>query len=57
MSKGLIYGSVLIFSTIGGYIPSLWHAGIFSISGLIGGIVGTVAGIWIAIKINSYVDF
>jgi hypothetical protein len=57
MSKGLIYGSVLIFSTIGGYIPSLWHAGIFSISGLTGGIVGTVAGIWIAIKINSYVDF
>jgi ABC-type lipoprotein release transport system permease subunit len=54
--KGLIYGSVLIFSTIGGYIPSLWHAGFFSISGIIGGIVGTAMGIWIAVKINNYVN-
>ncbi|MBX4197307.1 hypothetical protein KW801_01980 [Candidatus Saccharibacteria bacterium] len=57
MGKGLIYGSVLIFSTIGGYIPTLWHAGFFSISSIIGGIIGTVIGIWAAIKINNYVDF
>lgn len=53
--KGLIYGSVLIFSTIGGYIPSLWHAGFLSFWGIIGGIVGTVIGIWIAVKLyNNY---
>ncbi len=57
MSKGLLYGSVLIFSTVGGYIPSFWHAGFLSISGIMGGIIGTIVGIWIALKINNYVDF
>jgi hypothetical protein len=52
--KWLIYSSVFIFSTIGGYIPSLWHAGFFSIWGIIGGIVGTIFGIWVAIKLNHY---
>jgi hypothetical protein len=57
MNKWLLYGSVFIFSSIGGYIPSLWHAGFLSASGIIGGIVGTAAGIWIAFQINNYVDF
>jgi hypothetical protein len=57
MSKVLIYGSVLVFSTIGGYIPALWHAGFFSISGILGGIIGTIIGIWVALKLNNYVDF
>jgi hypothetical protein len=56
MSKGLIYGSVIFFSTIGGYIPSLWHAGFFSVSGIVGGIIGTAFGIWVAVKINNYVN-
>jgi hypothetical protein len=55
--KTLIYASVFIFSTIGGYIPSLWHAGFFSVSGILGGIVGTAIGIWVAIKINQNYDF
>jgi hypothetical protein len=55
--KALLYASVFIFSTIGGYIPSLWHAGIFSISGILGGIIGTAVGIWVAIKINQNYDF
>jgi len=57
MSKGLLYGSVLIFSTIGSYIPVLWHASFFSMSSIVGGIIGTVVGIWAALKINNYVDF
>jgi len=57
MSKALLYGSVLIFSTIGSYIPVLWHAGFFSLSSIIGGIIGTIFGIWVAIKANNYVDF
>jgi hypothetical protein len=57
MSKGLLYGSVLIFSTIGSYIPVLWHAGFFSLSSILGGIIGTIVGIWAAIKANNYVDF
>ena len=55
--KTLIYGSVLIFSTIGGYIPSLWHAGLFSVSGIVGGIVGTIVGIWVAVKASNYFSF
>jgi hypothetical protein len=55
--KKLIYGSVLIFSTIGSYIPVLWHAGFFSISSILGGVIGTFFGIWVAIKVNNYVDF
>ena len=54
--KKLIYGSVFIFSTIGGYLPSLWHAGFFSAWGIIGGLVGTAFGIWVAIKLNNYID-
>jgi hypothetical protein len=54
--KWLIYGSVFVFSTIGGYIPSLWHAGFFSVSGILGGIIGTIFGIWAAIKLHNYVD-
>ena len=55
--KTLIYASVFIFSTIGGYIPSLWHAGFFSVIGILGGIIGTAIGIWVAIKINQNYDF
>lgn len=55
--KGLVYGSVFLFSTIGAYVPALWHAGIFSIWGIIGGIVGTAVGIWVAVKINNNYDF
>jgi hypothetical protein len=54
--KTLIYGSVLVFSTIGGYIPSLWGAGFFSLWGIIGGIIGTIVGIWVALKLNNYFD-
>lgn len=55
--KGLIYGSVLVFSTIGGYIPTLWHASFFSISSIIGGIIGTAVGIWVAVKASNYMSF
>jgi hypothetical protein len=54
--KTLIYGSVLVFSTIGAYIPALWHAGFFSFAGIMGGIIGTAVGIWVAVKVNNYVD-
>lgn len=57
MSKALLYGSVLIFSTIGSYVPVLWHAGFLSMSSLIGGVIGTIIGIWAALKVNDYVDF
>lgn len=56
VNKTLLYGSVAVFGTIGGYVPSLWHAGPFSASGILGGIVGTIFGIWAAFKINDYIN-
>lgn len=55
--KTLIYLSVFIFSTIGGYIPSLWGSGFLSFWGIAGGIVGTAVGIWVAVKVNQNFDF
>jgi len=52
--KTLIYASVFIFSTVGSYVPTLWHAGFFSWSSILGGIIGTIIGIWVAIKANNY---
>ena len=52
--KALLYGSVFIFSTIGSYIPVLWHAGLFSWSSILGGIIGTIVGVWVAIKFRYY---
>jgi hypothetical protein len=57
MNKMLMYGSIAVFSTLGGLIPALWHAGFFSLWGIIGGLVGGIFGVWVAVKINNYVDF
>jgi len=50
----MIYFSVAVFSTIGSYVPVLWHAGFFSMASIIGGIIGTIIGIWVAVKLNNY---
>jgi hypothetical protein len=52
--KTLIYASVFIFSTIGAYVPALWHAGMFSFASILGGIIGTIIGVWAAIKARDY---
>ena len=52
--KALIYASVFVFSTIGSYIPVLWHAGFFSLASIIGGVIGTIFGLWFAIKFKDY---
>lgn len=53
--KGLIYLSVLIFSTIGSFIPVLFHQGLFSLASILGGTVGAFFGIWAAVKLNNYI--
>lgn len=53
--KTLIYASVFIFSTVGAYIPALWHASMFSFASILGGIIGTAIGIWVALKARDYV--
>jgi hypothetical protein len=44
--KSAIWLGVVIGSTVGGFIPSLWSAGLFSLSGVFLTALGGFAGIW-----------
>jgi predicted MFS family arabinose efflux permease len=46
-SRSAIWLGVLIGSTIGGFIPELWGAGMFSYSGVLLSGVGGFIGLWI----------
>jgi len=52
-SKKLIWLGAIVGSTIGGMVPSLWHASMFSMSGIFLSIVGGVLGIWLAWKVTQ----
>ena len=36
---------------VGGYVPMLWGASSFSLSSLLFGVIGAVAGIWAGVRI------
>lgn len=42
-----------IGSIIGGYVPSLWDANLFSLSSIIFTAIGGFAGIWLGYKISQ----
>ena len=46
MSKRAMWFGMFIGSTIGGMVPMLWHASLFSVSAVLLSTVGGVAGIW-----------
>jgi len=52
MDKRAIWFGVLVGSTIGGCIPSLWHASAFSMWSITLGTVGGLAGIWVAYRLT-----
>lgn len=54
MGKGPMYFSIIACSTIGSYIPVLWHAGFFSMSSILGGLLGAFAGVWVGLRLNDY---
>jgi hypothetical protein len=45
-----IWLGVLIGSTIGGFIPDLWGAGLLSYSSVLLSGIGGFAGLWLAVK-------
>jgi hypothetical protein len=47
-NKKMIWIGATIGSTLGGLVPGLWHAGMFSMSGIVFSTVGGVLGIWAA---------
>ena len=52
-SKTLIWIGTLVGSVIGGYIPALWGAGMFSFSSIIFGSLGAILGIFIGFKLSN----
>lgn len=51
--KKLIWMGVLVGSTIGSLVPSLWGAGMFSFSSVILSGVGGFLGIWFGVKFGD----
>jgi hypothetical protein len=52
-SRTFVWIGMTIGSFIGGSIPLLWGAGSFSISSLVFGSLGAIAGIYIAFKMSQ----
>lgn len=51
-SKKLITLFMIIGGTVGGYVPALWGAGLFSLSSIFFSAAGAIVGIWIAFKLT-----
>jgi hypothetical protein len=52
-TKKMIWIGVIVGSTLGGLVPSLWHASMFSMWGLVFSTVGGLAGIWAGWKMGQ----
>jgi len=52
-TKSLIWIFLMAGSIIGGYIPSLWGAGIFSFSSIIFSSLGAIVGVYIGFKLSN----
>ena len=50
--KSIIMWGMIIGSCIGGYVPTLFGATMFSFSSLAGSVCGGIIGIWITFKIT-----
>jgi predicted esterase YcpF (UPF0227 family) len=51
MDKKIIMLAMIIGSSIGGYLPTIWGSGIFSMSSVICGAAGGILGIWLSFKL------
>jgi hypothetical protein len=52
--KTLIWIGMFVGSAIGGWIPSIWGAGMLSMSSVLLTAVGGAIGIWGGFKISQY---
>lgn len=54
MSKGLIYLGIIIGGLVGSYLSTvLLNTGGFSVSNITFGTLGSLIGIWVAVKFGS----
>jgi hypothetical protein len=54
MSKGLVYLLIFVGGVIGSYVPVIFGQSAFSAVSIIGGVIGSLAGIWAAFKLYDY---
>jgi outer membrane lipoprotein SlyB len=53
MDRKILFMCITVGSTIGGYLPVLVGQGDFSIASLLGGLVGGIAGVFVARRIDA----
>ena len=51
--RSVIGLGVVVGSTLGGFVPDLWHAGFLSLSGVLFSAAGGVAGLWAGYRLSS----
>jgi hypothetical protein len=52
-SRRFIWFGAIVGSTVGGFVPGLWHASLFSLWGLVFSTAGGLLGIWAAWKLAN----
>ena len=52
-SKALVWIGATVGSVVGGLIPSLWGADIFSLAPLVFGSIGAIIGIYLGFKLSN----
>jgi len=52
-AKALIFWGMLIGSVVGGYVPTLWGAGLMSYSSILTSALGALLGIWLGYKLSG----
>jgi hypothetical protein len=51
--RSVIGLSVLVGSTLGGYLPVLWGSSSFSVTSLVFGALGGIAGVWVGVRLST----
>jgi phage tail tape-measure protein len=51
--KGLIYLGIGVGGAIGSYVPALFGQDMISVASIIGGLVGSIAGLWAGYKLGT----
>lgn len=55
MDKRVLWLCLAIGSTLGGFVPEAWGASAFGVASLLGGVVGGVAGVWVAARLSDLI--
>jgi len=51
--RSIIGLCIFVCSTAAGSVPDLWHAGMFSMSGIVLSAVGGIFGLWLGVRLNA----